>query len=321
MKTRRPRFGGVAARASLGVVCCAALVAACGRDRAGAPATPSAYFRCGADAVALTTQDDDALLLSWRGTAREFGPAEAASGARYVALDDSTTVFWTKGDEATLVLEGGAPTDCDRISGEFAALRATGNEPSWRLDFGAGELRFRALGDDTALVAPGWTIAADSVSTRVDGDGVSLSATIVLDPCADTMTGMPYPFTVTVVARGRTWRGCGGPPAMLLRGGEWRVDSLGGRAVLAGTTLSLRFSASGRVTGDASCNRYTSDYAVTGEGIGIARARTTRMACARELWDQEDAFLALLADAQRFEVRADGVLVLAAPSGMIVARR
>jgi heat shock protein HslJ/membrane-bound inhibitor of C-type lysozyme len=300
------------------------LLAACDRaDREAIPAGRS-FFQCGAERVALTPvagSDGRRVQLSSPSRTLILESAVAASGARYVAESDSTTSFWSKGDEATLVVAGSEPVECDRISGEFASLRATGNEPSWRLDFGGGELRFRSLGDDSALVVTDWDIQVDSTSTRVSASRAGLSLVVLRAPCTDTMTGMPYPFAVEVTARGRQWKGCGGDPAMLLRGGEWHVDSLAGHAVLAGTRPTLRFSAAGRVTGDASCNRYTSDYAVTGEGIGISGARTTRMACARELWDQEDEFLALLGGARRFEMRGEGVLALVGDGGVIVARR
>ena len=46
--------------------------------------------------------------------------------------------------------------------------------------------------------------------------------------CRDSMTGMPYPETVTVETREQTLRGCGGAPIELLTGREWVVEDISG---------------------------------------------------------------------------------------------
>ncbi len=135
------------------------------------------------------------------------------------------------------------------------------------------------------------------------------------------MSGMPHPYTATVMVDGKTLAGCGGDPAALLQGVHWRVQRVGGAPVSKGTQPSMFFDAQGRVTGNSSCNRFFGGYSLSGEGLKIERPAGTMMACEPEVMKQEAAFLQALAALTRFELK-DGALVLLAPDGTaIVARR
>ena len=136
------------------------------------------------------------------------------------------------------------------------------------------------------------------------------------------MTGMPRPQTVEVTLDEQLLKGCGGDPAALLRGAPWVVEAIDTGVVVDGSRVTLVFDDAGRLTGAASCNTYAATYTVTGEGLKIDKAATTRKACAPTLMNQEQAFLELLAAVERFEMAGDGVLILHAAGGrMLRARR
>ena len=101
-------------------------------------------------------------------------------------------------------------------------------------------------------------------------DKGELTATIVDQLCVDSMSGMPHPQTVTVVVGGKTLTGCGGEPASLLQGAEWSVVEIGGKALVAGSKVTLAFAPDGSLSGNASCNRFMSKYTLSGEGLAIA---------------------------------------------------
>ena len=108
------------------------------------------------------------------------------------------------------------------------AFRATGNEPSWRLDVSATEMSLLTDFGQTRVVAPAPTVAVAGatrtfVARSAQGE---ITATFVERVCMDTMSGMPHPQSVTVVAGGQTLTGCGGEPASLLQGAEWTVVSI-----------------------------------------------------------------------------------------------
>jgi heat shock protein HslJ len=139
-----------------------------------------------------------------------------------------------------------------------------------------------------------------------------LTITLVERPCADTMSGMFYPLTVTLERPGGVLSGCGGEPASLLLGPEWVVESIDGNPVTAGSRVTIAFLDEGRVAGLASCNRYLASYELTGEGLSMDGGASTMMACAPALMEQERRFLDALGAVRRFEIAPDGALVLVA---------
>ena len=199
-------------------------------------------------------------------------------------------------------------------------FRATGNEPSWRLDVGSAEMTLLTNFGQDRLVAVTPTAQVSGGTTRYvarthQGD---LTATIVNQLCVDSMSGMPHPKSVTVVVGGRTLTGCGGEPASLLQGAEWSVVEIGGTPVIAESKVTLDFAQDGRVSGQASCNSFTSAYTLSGEGLTISKAAGTRMMCDPALMDQEGRFLDALGGVQSFSLAADGALLLKTSKGSAI---
>jgi heat shock protein HslJ len=203
------------------------------------------------------------------------------------------------------------------------AFRATGNEPGWRLDIGSGEMTLLTNFGQDRLVVPAPTPQVAGATTRYVArtNQGELTATIVDRVCVDSMSGMPHPRTVTVVIGDRTLNGCGGEPASLLRGAEWAVDAIEGKPLVSGSQATLAFAPDGRLSGQASCNRFTSTYTLSGEGLHIAQAASTRMLCDDALMAQESSFLAILGSAQNFSIEADGALLLRAGDGRSIRAR
>lgn len=200
------------------------------------------------------------------------------------------------------------------------SFRASGNEPGWRLDVSPAEMTLLTDLGQIRTVAPTPTVVVDGTTRRyaaraTQGD---LTATVIDRVCMDSMSGMPHPQTVTVAFGSRTLSGCGGEPASLLQGAEWTVLELAGAPTLPGSKLTLQFGADGRVSGKASCNRFSSKYSLTGEGLSIAPAATTRMMCDAPLMEQERKFLEALAGVRGFSIAADGALLLLAGDGSAV---
>ncbi len=99
------------------------------------------------------------------------------------------------------------------------------------------------------------------------------------------------------------------PGAQSLLGSEWELLDLGGAPVVEDHRPTLSFLDPGRISGNASCNRYGGG-ADLGEGtIKVGLLQTTRMACAPEIDAQERAYLVALQNARRLEF-VGGALVL-----------
>lgn len=106
--------------------------------------------------------------------------------------------------------------------------------------------------------------------------------------------------------------GCAGisaAPAPVLVGTEWRLESLGGRDVPAASQATLTFPESGRVAGNASCNRFFGTYTQTGQKISFSQMGSTRMACIGPAAEQETRYLAALQKATGFEVEGSRLTI------------
>ena len=203
-----------------------------------------------------------------------------------------------------------------------AAFRATGNEPGWRLDISDGRITLLTdLGQTrTVMPAPSPTVKGATRTYAARAQDRAMTVTVTDKICVDTMSGMPHPNSVAVALDGRTLNGCGGDPATLLHG-EWLVESLAGAPLVKGSKPTITFDPDGRIYGNASCNRFTGGFTLSGEGLTIQQPAATMMACIPdELMKQEGAFLQLLGSVTKFSV-ADSVLTLTATDGRAITAR
>ena len=142
----------------------------------------------------------------------------SASGVKY---EEGDTVFWMKGAEASLLLDGQRFSDCQlnpaRAPWEDARrrgvnFRAVGNEPGWYLEIHREQhLLFvgnygmqRLMVDD-----PGEQRQGNMRSYHAVQAGNELQVEIVDESCTDSMKGDHFPSGVLVVLNGRKYRGCG----------------------------------------------------------------------------------------------------------------
>lgn len=279
------------------------------------PESDVSTFRCGSDTVSVRSAGDE-LHMTIRGETFTLIPVAAASGARFVAADDPDTSFWNKGDRALVEVRGAALPECalthaTEPTSQETPYRARGNEPGWHVDIGANAIVLVTHYGAQRLTAPKPAVAVANATRRyaTQVNGHTLRMEIAPGPCVDTMSGMPYPDTVTVQLNQETLRGCGGDPATLLTGGEWLLQDMPG-GIAAGTRGTLRFDPAGRVSGEAFCNRFGGPYTLTGETLTIGPLAATKMACEPPRMEQEQRFLALLEAVVGFAVEADGAVTL-----------
>lgn len=208
--------------------------------------------------------------------------------------------------------------------GQAASLTAHGNEPGWRIEVSDAALMFRGMDGETFTIAPApKAVTANGVETyasKVAGRPFKLTITDRL--CADTMTGMPYPRTATVKVGGRKLSGCAGEPAALLHG-DWRVEKIGGAAIVAKSKPTLSFDSNRGISGNGSCNRFFGQVSLTGEGLKISGIASSMMMCDDPVMKQERGLLAALESARRFQIGSGGRLLLIGDKGepLVVARR
>lgn len=103
--------------------------------------------------------------------------------------------------------------------------------------------------------------------------------------------------------------------------GGWKLDSIAGTPILAGTNPTLNFSADGRANGNGTCNAFGAAYTREGDTFSFSQVISTRMACIRpgftseQVMSQEHRFLSALDGAVRASQPETNKLVLTTASG------
>lgn len=142
----------------------------------------------------------------------------SASGVKY---EEGDTLFWLKGNEAMLELDGQRYTGCElapaRAPWEDARrrgvnFRAVGNEPGWYLEIQRGR-QILFVGDygmqRTMLPDPGEQLAGSVRIYHAVSASNDLRVKIEDTPCTDSMQGDSFPSKVSIQHNGSVYRGCG----------------------------------------------------------------------------------------------------------------
>ncbi len=94
-----------------------------------------------------------------------------------------------------------------------------------------------------------------------------------------------------------------------LTASAWRLEDLGGAAVLEGASPTLEFPEAGRVAGHASCNRFFGSVEISSDSLRFGPLGSTRMACAEAAMSQEGRYLKALEGAERFRIDGPELLI------------
>ena len=209
--------------------------------------------------------------------------------------------------------------------------RATGTEPFWSATIDARTIRVQQAGKPDVVVAkPRVIIGFAGEVYRTP----RIKLNITHATCSDGMSDRVYRDTVTVTVDGRTLRGCGGEqPPVVQPGpgtgpaaaidGEWAIQSVNGRPVAPRTSPDVTFSG-GRISGDASCNRFSGSYRFARGRLTAGPLLSTRRACVIPGGNQQEAMILRLFE-QQLSVSSNrgGKLVLTGRRGetIVLVRR
>jgi uncharacterized membrane protein len=143
--------------------------------------------------------------------------APAASGGRF---ESDSLMFWIRGNSAQFQRKPAAVQTCTEVRARSLiydakvrgmTVRAAGNEPSWLLEIDRFQRLYYSAGPGSkreTFKAQVRSEAGGTVYTAGTG-GSTLSATVRLAPCTDSMSGSVSPLTVTLDLNGRRLTGCG----------------------------------------------------------------------------------------------------------------
>ena len=186
--------------------------------------TPPATFFFECEGLEFTARHDQrGVYLFLPGRTLLLHETPSGSGAKYT---DGKTTFWSKGEEASLVVDGQTYAQCRnnqrRAVWEDAKLngvdfRAVGNEPGWYLeiyDKGTPE-KIDFVGDYGQAYFTFPSVQREVQETRERKKyvarigGHQLEVTLEKGPCLDDMSGEAFETAVTVKLNNRSYRGCG----------------------------------------------------------------------------------------------------------------
>ena len=94
-----------------------------------------------------------------------------------------------------------------------------------------------------------------------------------------------------------------------LAGTAWRLEDLAGAGVLDRIEATLEFAEGGKVSGNASCNRFFGTVTISGQSMTFGPLGSTRKACAEAVGIQEGRYLRALQDAERFTLEGSVLLI------------
>ncbi|EMP55103.1 hypothetical protein MSNKSG1_12567 [Marinobacter santoriniensis NKSG1] len=282
-------------------------------------------YSCGQLDIRVAETDAGLLGIDFADQRLLLKPVESASGALYAAPDNPNTRFWSKGERASLTIDGERYPECLEPGAIEEPFEARGNEPFWRVQVAGGQLTLERPYESTTPLRLDAELEQSGRHGRTfvaEGSGVRVKLSVARQLCNDTMSGSQYPVQAHLTINGEAFEGCGGDPERLLRGVDWVVETIDGSPVMDRTRVTVRFLDQHRVAGRSSCNRYTGRYHLTGEGLTLGSLASTRMACAPSLMNQAHRFQELLGQVNRFRIGTRGELRLLAPDGRaIVAHR
>lgn len=191
---------------------------------------------------------------------------------------------------------------------------ARGNEPGWILRFDTKNIDFE--GDYGAT-----KIKVAKPEGRPSFNGMRyvtdrLKVDVTHATCADVMSVQRYAETVTVLANGKEYKGCGGRnlPPESLNETAWSIIMMDQLPVLPGIPTSLRF-ADGHVSGSGGCNSIGGNYTIKGSVIIFQDLVATEMACVEKQMAQEAKLLSLLQGEVSTRYTVDGDLILTNKNG------
>lgn len=304
-------------------------IAACQPSKEAEPAqtgglrTQATVLYCGETELRVEYLSSEEVRVTAGSETLQMVRVPSASGSKYQVKGDATSFVWLKGERATLKIDGRDFPECGPARRSTSSLQARGNEPGWTLRIDDREIHLETDYGQTqisaAFVAP--TPTQGGRIYLAQGDEHALRITVLDELCADDMTGMPYPYQVTVEYDGQSLRGCGGNPASLLEGESWLVEDLDGKGIIDHSHMTLEFKGN-KLSGSAGCNSYTTSFVLGGEGLSLATMAVTQKSCAESLMTQEDRFLSILQSVARFSFDETGALLLHTADGRrLLARR
>ena len=188
------------------------------------------------------------------------------------------------------------------LTGKLVRAMAIGGESTgWALELAAGTT-INGKARDSVQVSSSDTSTLESLENR----RVTASGRLVHRHGVES--GVQPVLEVTSIRRASAQSTAGSGP-FRLSDSEWLLNDLNGSSVLDNIEATLEFPGSGKVAGNASCNRFFGPAAIADNAMKLGPLAASRKACAGTVMNQEAKYLEALQAAERFEWKAPYLLI------------
>ena len=176
-------------------------------------------YHCGPEMRLVAEFKGDGMWLFLPEQTLQLQQVVSASGARYEA---DGVLFWNKGNNATLEIDGQPQPQCvaepreavwEKAKLAGADFRGLGQESGWVLELYPERVVLLLDYGQSRVEAPSVTPVNETSSSRFDleADGQSLTITLKGESCSDSMSGEVFETRVTIEYGERLLSGCGRP--------------------------------------------------------------------------------------------------------------
>lgn len=194
--------------------------------------------------------------------------------------------------------------------------KAFGNEPSWLAELSPSKLTLKTNYGEEEVIFVQLKASQKKTTWQVtSSEPAEFCLNYTPVNCLDSMTGLPYPWQVEGQLGEIKLQGCGGRVEEVISG-QWQIEDINNQGIIDSSHITLGFDTQEkRVYGSSGCNRYNSNYQLSGEGIAFTQGLSTEMACAEALMNQENKFLATLGSITHLTLDKNGAIILTGSDG------
>lgn len=287
-------------------------------------------YKAGSKEVIIEAMADNKIVMTYEGGEYPMQLAITNVAAKYQASDGSDTSFGVMGESAFITVNGVQLPEY-RLVMVSAVKGASGKKPDIYRN-GVFEVVVEARDNDIIFLTANGETYLMQLTPSVTGEKYEAAednGTVFWVHGGEavlTIKGRPY-SAGTLVKEGALLPGApqnveplidsDAPEAVLL--GSWRVETMDGRRPLSGTTITMTFTADGRLTGNASVNNFFASWIAEENRLVPGRLATTRIGGAPAHMKQEGLFLDMLDKAKAYEVRGNKLIITSGSGGQIVA--
>lgn len=289
-------------------------------------------YKSGQKEVIVEAMAGNRIVMTYDGVEYPMEPRKAGNRVVYQSMDGGPATFSATAGSA-LISVGGAAAQEFQLAGARTVKAEPAKEPVIYRNGAFEAIVEERAADAIFLTANGethWLVLVPSASgERYTGEAnKDIEFWVHGNEAVLTIKGRAYSGGVLIKEGTQPYAepkaaerliADDAPEAALL--GTWRVETLAGRRLLTGTSITMSFTADGRVVGNASVNNFFASWIAEGDRLVPGRVSTSRVGGEPAHMKQENLFLDIFDKTKTYEVRGGKLIITAENGARIVASK